>query len=79
VNVGAALLRFKISTFIWTTFVGTLPLIFFLADAGGSLSKYFAIHKHFHLSEVLTTQLKLALIGMGCLALLPLIYKKFKK
>jgi uncharacterized membrane protein YdjX (TVP38/TMEM64 family) len=79
INTAAAVLHCRTFTFIWTTFVGTLPLILFLADAGGSLSKYFAIHNHLHLSEIFSTRLKLALVGMGCCALLPILYKKFKK
>ncbi len=78
INAGAGIFRVRTLTFVWTTLVGVLPLSFFIADAGGSLSKYFETHAHFHLKEVFTTQLKIALIALGCIALLPILYKKFK-
>ncbi len=77
VDVGAGLFRIKSFTFIWTTFVGVIPLAFFLVDSGESLSKYFETHTHFVLKELFTTQFKIAMLGLACLALLPILYKKY--
>jgi uncharacterized membrane protein YdjX (TVP38/TMEM64 family) len=74
--LGAGLLQVKIKTFIWTTFVGVLPLTYFLTEGGASLSSYFETHTFFMLKDIFTTQLKIALIVLGCFALLPIIYKK---
>jgi uncharacterized membrane protein YdjX (TVP38/TMEM64 family) len=79
INLGAGLFHVRTWTFIWTTLIGVFPLTFFLAEGGASLSKYFQTHTHFYLKEVFTPQLKLSLIGLGIVALLPILYKNFKK
>ncbi|MBI2810922.1 MAG: VTT domain-containing protein [Candidatus Melainabacteria bacterium] len=79
VNLGAGLFKVKLRTFLWTTFFGVLPLAFILVLGGEKLSIYFETHTHFSLREFLTPDVKIALIGLGCLALAPIIYKKFKK
>lgn len=76
INLCAGLFRVRIKTFIWTTFVGVIPLTFFIADSGASLSQYFETHTRFTLQGVFTTQIKIALIFLGCIALLPIAYKK---
>lgn len=78
-NTGASAFHARRSTFIWTTFIGVIPLTFFLVDGAESLSKYFETHTHFHVKEIFTTQLKIALIALGCIALLPIFFKKFTK
>lgn len=79
INLGAGIFRVRTSTFIWTTFIGVIPLTFFIAESGASLSKYFETHTHFTLQGVFTAQVKIALIVLGCIALLPIAYKKFIK
>jgi uncharacterized membrane protein YdjX (TVP38/TMEM64 family) len=78
INVGAGVFRLRTFTFIWTTVLGILPLTFFLVEGAESLSKYFETHTHFKLKELFTLQLKISLIALGCFALLPVLYKKFK-
>lgn len=77
INLGASVFHVKISTFVWTTFIGVIPLSFFIAESGASLSQYFETHTRFTFGGVFTTQVKIALIFLGCLALLPIAYKKF--
>lgn len=79
INLGAGIFHVRVWTFIWTTLIGVLPLAYFLAEGGASLSKYFETHTHFELKEVFTTQLKISLIALGLIALLPIVYKKFRK
>ena len=76
-NTGAAVFHARTSTFIWTTLIGVLPLTFFLVNGAESLSKYFDTHTHFHVKDIFTTQLKISLIALGCIALLPIFFKKF--
>ena len=78
INLGAGLLRAKTSTFLWTTLIGVLPLTFFLVNGAESLSKYFETHTHFEFREIFTTQLKISLIALGCIALLPVLYQRLK-
>jgi uncharacterized membrane protein YdjX (TVP38/TMEM64 family) len=79
INLSAGIFHVRTSIFIWTTFVGVVPLTFFIAESGASLSKYFETHTHFTLKGVFTPELKIALIALGCIVLLPVVYKKFIK
>lgn len=78
INLGAGIFHIRIWTFIWTALIGVLPLTYFLADGGASLSKYFETHTHFQLTEIFTTELKISLIALGLIALLPIAYKKLR-
>jgi uncharacterized membrane protein YdjX (TVP38/TMEM64 family) len=62
-------------TFIWTTWVGVLPLSFLVADIGHHLSKVFASNEPLTLSSLFSPSIKLALFGLGLLALVPLIFQ----
>jgi uncharacterized membrane protein YdjX (TVP38/TMEM64 family) len=79
INLGSGIFHIKTSTFIWTTFIGVIPLTVFIADSGSSLSKYFETHTQFSLRGIFTTEVKIALIVLGCIALFPIAYKKFIK
>jgi uncharacterized membrane protein YdjX (TVP38/TMEM64 family) len=79
INAGAGIFHTRTITFIWTTLIGVAPLAFFIAESGGSLSRYFETHTHFSLRGVFTPEIKIALIILGCMALLPIVYRKFRK
>ncbi len=76
INLSAGIFRVRTSTFIWTTFVGVIPLTFFIAESGANLSKYFETHTHFTFKGAFTPEIKIALVVLGFIALLPLAYKK---
>ena len=77
INFFAAVFETKIWTFVWTTFIGVLPLSFLLVQAGSGLKKIFDAQGSFSMHEILNTETKCALIGLGILALGPMIIKKF--
>jgi uncharacterized membrane protein YdjX (TVP38/TMEM64 family) len=79
INLSAGIFRVRTSTFIWTTFIGVIPLTFFIAESGASLAKYFETHTSFTFKGVFTLETKIALVVLGCIALLPIAYKKFIK
>jgi uncharacterized membrane protein YdjX (TVP38/TMEM64 family) len=79
INFAAGIVHVRTRTFIWTTLIGVLPLTFFFAESGASLSKYFETHANFSLKGIFTTEAKITLILLGCIALLPIAYKKFKR
>lgn len=79
INACAGIFRAKTRTFIWTTAIGVLPLTFFLVDAAKSLSKYLETHTSLQWNEIFTLQLKISLISLGFIALLPVLYQKFRK
>ena len=75
-NVCAAYFHINYRTFIWTTFVGVLPLSAIMAEAGHSLAAVFAKNGPLHIEDVFTTPIKIALFTLGLIALSPLVYKK---
>jgi uncharacterized membrane protein YdjX (TVP38/TMEM64 family) len=77
VSFSAGIFHVRTATFIWTTLVGVIPLTYVIAQSGSSLSIYLEAHEHFSWNGIFTTELKLGLIALGCIALLPLAYKKW--
>ncbi|NGX37542.1 MAG: hypothetical protein K1000chlam2_00698 [Chlamydiae bacterium] len=75
-NICAAYFRVNYRSFIWTCFVGVLPLSIIMADAGHSLSEVFAKSGPIHISDIFTIPIKIALLAIGLLALSPIVYKK---
>lgn len=82
-NVCAAYFNVSYKTFIWTCFVGVIPLTVILVEAGHSLSVLFAKNRFLTLSDIFTTEIKFALLALGLLALAPILcqnlFKKRKK
>lgn len=78
-NTAAAYFRIPFWTFIWTTFVGVIPITYVIANAGHSLSKAFSENQVFTFEDIFTLQIKLALLAIGILALCPILFKKFVK
>jgi len=76
-NVAAAYFKINYWTFVWTTCVGVIPLTAILANAGRSLSVLFAQNIKLKLSDIFTTEMKIALLILGVLALCPIVYKYF--
>lgn len=79
ISLSAAYFNARPRTFIWTTFVGTIPLTAFLISAGHDLETAIAKNIPFKISALFTLHTKLAFIGIGLLTLLPLIYRKWIK
>lgn len=76
-NVAAAYFKVRYKTFIWTTFVGVIPYTYIVANAGRSLAKVFAKDQMIEFSDMFTTQVKVALIFLGIVALIPILFKKY--
>ena len=79
VNIVPALLSVPLRIFTLSTFIGIIPATFVFTLAGSGLSEVFLSQSEFSLSSVITPKLLLALTGLGILALLPVLWKKFKK
>lgn len=79
INSLAAYFKVAPKTFLWTTFVGILPLTYVLAEAGHDLSKLFAENKPVTISNVFNIEFDIALLVFALLALVPIIIKKWKK
>lgn len=79
VNVAAAFFRIKPFVFLWTTAVGFLPSAFVFSEAGRGLHTFWESGKEFSLSEILNPEMRIALYGLGVLALLPILFKRWRK
>jgi uncharacterized membrane protein YdjX (TVP38/TMEM64 family) len=76
VNLVPAFLGVALSTYILATFIGIIPGAFIYASVGAGLGSLFEAGKAFRPKDILTPQILMALIGLGVLALMPVVYKK---
>jgi uncharacterized membrane protein YdjX (TVP38/TMEM64 family) len=79
INIFAASMRTPIWTFIWTTFIGTLPLSWILAQAGKGFKQAMMNHSHFSLKDFLDRPTELALLALGIITLMPIVLRHFMK
>ncbi|HEY2811619.1 MAG TPA: VTT domain-containing protein [Rhabdochlamydiaceae bacterium] len=75
INSAAACFKIKRWTFIWTTWLGILPLSYILAQGGSGLSSFFEKNNRFSLKAIFNEKVQLALYVLGALTLLPLAAK----
>jgi uncharacterized membrane protein YdjX (TVP38/TMEM64 family) len=78
-DTAAACFEIKRWMFIWTTFVGILPLSYILAQGGSGLDVFFETNNQFSLSEIFNNKFNYALLAFGILALIPIVWKISKK
>lgn len=71
VNLAPALLQVRLSTFIWTTFLGIIPGSFLYTQAGAGLGSLIDTP-----TDVFNPQIRWALFALGLVALFPIIYRK---
>jgi len=73
INTLAALTDVPLITFIWTTVVGSAPLIFIYALAGRQLGTLESV------GDILSPSMLLLLFLLAALALIPMIFKRFRR
>lgn len=73
VNTLLGLTRLPVPTYFFVSLVGMLPGTFLYTNAGKQLSGMDS------LSDIASPNILLALVFLGCLSLLPVLYKKLKK
>jgi len=79
VNLAPAFLGVPLRVYVVATLFGIIPATFVYALAGSGLGRVFEQGGTFSASSILTPEMMGALIGLGLLALLPLVYKRFTK
>lgn len=79
VNLASACIGVPVFTFIWTTFIGIIPATFVFTQAGAGLGSILETDKTLSVSNILNTQVMIALVGLGILALFPVVIKKIMK
>lgn len=78
VNLVPAVLGMKLRDYALATFIGIIPGSFVYTAVGTGLGSVFDRGDEFSARGILTPQLMAALIGLACLALVPVVYKKLK-
>ncbi len=78
VNLAPAFLHVRLRTFVIGTFFGIIPGTAVYATMGAGLGSIFEADGDFSLTAMLTPEITAGLIGLGILALIPVIYKKIK-
>lgn len=78
VNLVPAFLGVSGRIFVLATLVGIIPGSFVYVSVGTGLGSLFDQGETLSLKGVLTPEILLALSGLACLSLLPVVYKRFK-
>lgn len=78
VNLGAALMKVRLTTFFLTTFFGIMPGGFVFASIGNGIGFVLQSGQTPDLSLASQPQVTLPLIGLGVLTLLPALIKRWK-
>jgi uncharacterized membrane protein YdjX (TVP38/TMEM64 family) len=78
VNLVAAVLGVGFRTFVLTTFFGIIPGTFVFASFGEGLGGILASGESFEPSAVLQPGIVVGLVGLGLLALAPVLYRRWR-
>lgn len=78
VNIAPAFLGVRLGTYVVGTLIGIIPGTAVYAIFGAGLGSILDANEAFTLAGVLTPQIIGALVGLGLLALVPVVYKKIK-
>jgi uncharacterized membrane protein YdjX (TVP38/TMEM64 family) len=76
INLAAAIFAIPLFTFIWTTVVGIIPSSFIFTQIGAGLGAAFATDEPISLSTIFNLKIKIALLCIGILPLIILLFKR---
>lgn len=72
VNIAPATVGIKLSTFVWTTFIGIIPGSFIYTYLGYQSGQLESV------ADLVSTEMILALVLLGLFSLTPMLYKKIR-
>jgi uncharacterized membrane protein YdjX (TVP38/TMEM64 family) len=78
VNLAPAFFNVSLKTFFWTTVVGIIPSSFISTQLGRGLSVVFE-QEVFSIGILFNWHIRFALMGLGIIALIPVLVREFKK
>ena len=78
VNLAPAFLGVPVATYVLGTFVGIIPGTFAYTSAGAGLGSIFDAGEAFTVKNIVTPEIRIAIIALVILALIPVVYKKIK-
>ncbi|MCB1739496.1 MAG: TVP38/TMEM64 family protein [Gammaproteobacteria bacterium] len=78
VNLVPAFLGVRLWTYVIATAVGIIPGVLVFTFTGAGLGAVFDRNESFSVSAVFTPEIIAALVGLGLLSLLPVLYKRYR-
>jgi uncharacterized membrane protein YdjX (TVP38/TMEM64 family) len=78
VNLAAAATGMKLSSYMIGTFLGMIPATFIFASLGSGIGNILAEGRHPDLGVLFQPAVLLPIIGLAVLALLPVVYKRWR-
>ena len=77
VNLVPAFLGVSTRTYVLATVIGIIPGGFVFATVGAGLGSIFDQQGEIGLGDIMTPEIILAMVGLGLLALVPVVAKRF--
>ncbi|QUD86497.1 TVP38/TMEM64 family protein [Phenylobacterium montanum] len=78
-NLALGFVDIPLTTFVAATFVGIVPVSFVYAGVGSSLNTVFARGGHTHLHDLMHPAVVVPLVGLGLLALAPVVVRRLRR
>lgn len=79
INLVSAVLGVGLRTFVITTFLGIIPGTFVFASIGAGLGDLIAAEGPFDPADLLAPEIVVGLVGLGLLALAPVVYRRLRR
>lgn len=79
VNLVPAFLNVPLRIYVLGTFIGIIPGTFVYSLIGSGLGEVFDRNEPFSIANVLDGEIVLGLVGLGIMALLPILYRRWKR
>ena len=79
VNIAPAFANVRLSTYVVATFIGIVPGTFVYTSVGNGLGAVFDSGGEPNLGLILEPEILLPILGLSVLALVPVIYRRFRR
>ncbi len=80
INVSAVIFQVPFRTFLWTTFVGVIPIAYVFTQAGAGIGEMIVNDEPLTTAKVFNTQIILSLVALGLLIAIAMILRqRFEK
>ncbi len=79
VNIAPAFLAVPLRVYVIGTFIGIIPGTAVYATAGAGLGSILDTDQDLSFAGILTPEIIIGLVGLGLLAFIPVVYKRFKR
>lgn len=78
VTISCAFFKIRFRSFLWTTFLGAMPIIFLYTQIGSGLTTVLNQNEPLSLETLLIPKITLSVVGLASFCVLPFFIKQFK-